>query len=265
MLINPRKMKEFKERIGFDRLVFDLNPDVGVVADWDGLHEYLPTREAGWEPFSEHVSAFPGGPVTRSWSFRHGKATFILKINVFSNGTAAARESLLLQVGHSSLPAIPYVRGPSWLGQLSLQLPDELLQTVFWVFHNVHVELRDTSGLSVEPIARSIQGFMERHVSQHVSQHLPRIARVTVSKHQLRVNEEVEVQVQLQQTPAAKQLSLRIRANPDEEKLELMTQAETSSTYRALDPGKATIQVWLSTPKLLLMSETQVQVDIVPK
>jgi hypothetical protein len=193
MLVNPKALNEFKQRIGFDQLAVSRDPDVGVVADWDGVKEHLPTRAAGWEPFSEDVSTLPGGPVTRSWSFRRGKATFILSIHVCSTGPAAAREYFLSSVSLTSMPRIPYVRGPSWLGQLSVQMPGTPLQSVVWVFHNVVVELRDTSGISVEPLARSIQGFMERHVSQHVSQHLPRIERVTVSRPQLRVEEEVEV------------------------------------------------------------------------
>jgi hypothetical protein len=263
MLISPRKLKEFKEQLGFDQLVVDPNPDVGVAADWDGIQEYLPTREAGWEPFSEDVSVLPGGPVTRKWSFRRGKATFILRIHVFSTGTAAALDHLLSQAALSTLSTIPYVRGPSWLGQLSIQVPGTPLQRVFWVFHNVHVELRDTSEISVEPIVRSIQDFMERHVSQHVSHHLPHIDKVTVSKHQLQVDEEVEVQVHPKQTPAAKQLSVHLRTRPEE--FRLTKQSETSSTYRALLPGKTTIEVSLSDSKWLLMSQAQVQVDVQPK
>jgi hypothetical protein len=127
----------------------------------------------------------------------------------------------------------------------------------------VYVELRDTSGISVEPLARSIQGFMERHVSQHVSQNLPRIDKVTVSKSQLQVDEEVQVQVHPKQSQAPKQLRIHIVARPDE--LRLTKQSESSSTYQALRPGKATIEVWLRDSKFLLMSQAQVQVDVQPK
>ncbi|NMO14613.1 hypothetical protein HPC49_03815 [Pyxidicoccus fallax] len=263
MLVNPRKLNEFKERIGFDQLVVSANPDIGVVADWDGVKEYLPTREAGWEPFSEDVSMLPGGLVTRSWSFRRGGATLILRINVCSTGAAAAREHFLSDVSVTSMPRIPYVRGPGWLGQLSVQMPGTPLQVVFWVFHNVYVELRDTSGISVEPLARSLQGFMERHVSQTLSQGLPRIDKVTVSKSQLQVDEEVEIQVHPKQSQASQKLRIQIQNNPAE--LRLTKQSSTASTYRALHPGKSTIEAWLSDTKFLLMSRAQVELDIQPR
>ncbi|QRK07177.1 hypothetical protein JQX13_45215 [Archangium violaceum] len=262
-LVNPQKLKEFKDRIGFDQVVFSPNPDVGVVADWDGVKEFLPTSEAGWEPFSEDVYTHSGGLVSRNWVFRRGKATFILRIHVSSNGTAAARERFLSGVTITSMRRVPYVRGPAWLGQLSVQMPGTPLRTVFWIFHNVYVELRDTSGISVEPIARSLQGYMERHVSQHVSQSLPRIDKVTVSKSQLQVGEEVEIQVHPKQSQSLQQLRIEIQSNPEE--LDLTKQSSTSSTYQALRPGKSTVEAWLSDTKFLLMSRVQVQVDVQPK
>ncbi|WP_164008776.1 hypothetical protein [Pyxidicoccus trucidator] len=175
MFVNLRKLKDFKERIGFDQIVFGSNPD----------------------------------------------------------------------------------------GEISVQIPGTPLRTVFWLFHNVYVELRDTSGSSVEPLARSIQGFLERRVSQPVCQDVPRIDKVTVSKTPLHVNDEVEFQVHPEQSREPEQSWIHIQARPDE--LELVSRSEASSTYRAIRPGTATIDAWLSDLKLLLMSQAQARVDVQPK
>ncbi|MFP2907946.1 hypothetical protein ACLESD_23425 [Pyxidicoccus sp. 3LFB2] len=263
LLVHPRKLKEFKDRIGYDQVVFSPDPDVGVVADWDGVKAFLPTQEAGWEAFSEDVYGLADGLVMRKWSFRRGTATFILRVHVSSSGAQAARERFLSSVATTSMAKIPYVRGPAWLGQLSVQSPGTPLQTVFWVFHNVFVELRDTSSLAVEPVARSLQGFMERHVEQHVSQRLPRIDKVTVSRSRLQVDEEVEVQVHPEQSQPARQLRVEVQANLEE--LGLVKQSATAFTYQALRPGSSTVEVSLSDLKFLLVSQAQVQVDIQPK
>lgn len=263
MFVNPQKLKEFKARIGFDKIVDSPDPDVGVIADWDGAKEYLPTPEAGWKTFSDDIATLSGGLVMRKWVFQRGDATLVLKIHVSSVGAGAVRDRFLSDVTTTSMMEIPYVRGPAYLGQLSVQMPGTPLQTVFWVFHNVYVELSDTSGISVDPMARSIQGFMERHVSQHVSQELPRIDKVKVSKSQPQVEEEVEVQVHSKQSRPQKPFRVHIQFRPDE--FRLTKQSETSATYRALRSGKATVEAWLSDLKLLLVTQVQVQVDIQPK
>ncbi|QDE86152.1 MULTISPECIES: hypothetical protein [Myxococcus] len=263
LLVNPQKLKEFKDRIGYEQVVFSPDPDVGVVADWDGVKEFLPTQEAGWEAFSEDVYGLAGGLVMRKWSFRRGTATFILKVHVSSSGAQVARERFLSGVSTTSMAKIPYVRGPAWLGQLSVQMPGTPLQTVFWVFHNVFVELRDTSGISVEPMARSLQGFMERHVKKSVSQSLPRIDKVTVSKSMPHVDEEVVVQAHPKLSQPSQQLRVEFQAKPEE--LGLMKQSATAFTYQALRPGRSTVEASLSDLKFLLMSQAQVQVDIQPK
>ena len=155
---------------------------------------------------------------------------------------------------------LPHVVGQRRISTLS---PARRSKTVFWLFQNVYVELCDTRDISVEPVACSLQGFMERHVSQHVSQSLPRIDKVTVSKAQLQVDEEVTVQVHPKQSLAPQQWRVEIQPNPEE--LGLTEQSSASSTYRAVRPGKSTVEVWLSDLTFLLMSQAQVQVDIQPK
>ncbi|QDE71503.1 hypothetical protein BHS09_33455 [Myxococcus xanthus] len=263
LLVKSQKLKKFKDRIGYEQVVFSPDPDVGVVADWDGVKEFLPTQEAGWKAFSEDVYVLAGGLVMRKWSFRRGTATFILKVHVSSSGAQVARERFLSGVSTTSMAKIPYVRGPAWLGELSVQMPGTPLQTVFWVFHNVFVELRDTSGISVEPMARLLQGFMERHVQKGVSQRLPRIDKVTVSKSKLHVDEEVELQVHLKQSQPSQELRIEFLANPEE--LGLMKQSATAFSYQALRPGTSTVEASLCDLKFLLMSQAQVQVDIQPK
>ncbi|WP_141593824.1 hypothetical protein [Myxococcus sp. AB056] len=149
----------------------------------------------------------------------------------------------------TSTAKIPYVRGPAWLGQFSVQMPGTPLQTVFWGFHNVFVELRDTSGISVEP--RSLDGFMERHVKKNVSQCLPRIDNVSVSKSMTHVNEEVEVQVHPMLSQPSRQPRVEFQADPEE--LGLLKQSATAFTYQVFRPGRSIVEASLSDLKVLFM------------
>ncbi|HLL55495.1 MAG TPA: hypothetical protein VK447_18190 [Myxococcaceae bacterium] len=260
---DDQDLQSFKARIGFDRLVDSGSPDVGVAADWDGIREFLPSREAGWTQFSDDVDPPMAGIVMRQWVFRRGKANFSLRIYVSSVGPSAARDRFLAAATTTSMMTIPYVRGPSHLGQVSVQMPGEPLQSVLWVFHNVFVQLRDNSGISVEPIARALQGYMERHVTQNVSRYLPQFGKVNLSRNPVQVGQEVEVEVHPKDPAAMKRLRIGLSAPPTE--LDLTRQSTTASTYEALRPGKVEVEATLADQNFLLVSTTRVQVEIQPK
>ncbi|WP_163786463.1 hypothetical protein [Myxococcus vastator] len=62
LLVNPQKLTEFEDQLGYEQVFCIPDPDVGVVADWDGVKEFLPTQGAGWEAFSEDVYVLPSLP-----------------------------------------------------------------------------------------------------------------------------------------------------------------------------------------------------------
>ncbi len=51
------KLLLFKPWMGIDRI--PVIEDVGVVADWGGLVELLPSRESGWERGSDDIIPLP--------------------------------------------------------------------------------------------------------------------------------------------------------------------------------------------------------------
>jgi hypothetical protein len=264
MLVSEQKLNAFKEKIGFSEIVDAPTPDTGVVADWDGVLALLPSKDGGWELTSDEVTPMKPGLVRREWSFQRGEGVITVTVYVSSIGFAAVRELMLFDASATSLPFNPYVRGPEKLGQLSIRTPDATLQNVRWVFHNVCVKIREEEDeLSVEPMARSIQAFMEKHVSQYVSQSLPRIDSVELSKNPVQVGGELVAKVIPKKGSGLKDLLIEFSAPVEE--LDLIRESEATSAFRALRPGTVDMEVKVSHSKSLLMSQTQLQVRIQPE
>ncbi|NMO15906.1 hypothetical protein HPC49_24180 [Pyxidicoccus fallax] len=266
MDVNDLKLKLFKEQVGFDRIPVVEDADVGVVADWGGLAELLPSRENGWEPGPDALVPLPkSGMVLRQWYFRRGAGVLIVEVFVFSDGPAGARDQLVAKaVTLNSVPISPYVRGPESLGHFSIKTPRDSRQSMVWVFHNVCVEIReDNTGIPVEPLARAIQGYMERHVKQKVSQHLPRLDKVTVSKSPIQVGQEVQVEVHLKDAAAPGRW--RVNFTPPEGVLAYgRSMGPTFRGFQALRPGMAQVDVDVTDTLTLLRTRTHAQVEIQP-
>lgn len=264
MDIDELKLKDFKSRVGFDRIPAVEDADVGVVADWGGIQELLPASENGWEPGTDAVMPLKPGMVLRKWSFRRGSGALTVKVFVFSTGPAGARDQLVAEATTmNSLPVSPYVRGPAYLGQFSIKTPEEPMTNLVWVFHNVCVAIgEDDTGLSVESLARSIQGFMERNVMQRVSLHLPVLDKVTVSKRPVQVGQEVQVEAHLK--AAGAQGRWRIDFTAPADALEFVRQGPTSSGFRARRSGVVPVEVDVTDGNTLLRSRSQTQVDVQP-
>ncbi|AEI64913.1 hypothetical protein [Corallococcus macrosporus] len=258
------KRKAFKARVGFDRIPTVEDADVGVVADWGGIQELLPSSETGWEPGADSIMPLNPGMVLRKWSFRRGSGALTVKVFVFSTGPVGARGQLVAEATTmSSLPVSPYVRGPAYLGQFSIKTPEEPMTRLVWVFHNVCVTIgEDDTGLSVESLARSIQGFMERHVTQRVSLHLPVLDKVTVSSCPVQVGQEVQVEAHLKAEGA--QAWWRIDFTAPADALEFVRQGPTSSGFRARRAGMVSVDVDVTDGSTLLRSRIQAQVAIQP-
>lgn len=263
MDLDKLKVDAFKARVGFDTIPDIEDADVGVVADWGGILELLPSRESGWEPGTDAIMPTRPGVVLRKWHFRRGEGALTVKVFVFSAGPAGARNQLVTEATLNSLQFSPYVRGPGNLGHFSIMIPGEPMRDVAWVFHNVCVSIdtRDT-GLSVEPLARSIQGYMERHVKQNVSQHLPQPDKVTVSKSPVRVGQEVEVQAGLKGATTPGRFRVDFTAPLDA--LDSVQQTPVSSRFRALRPGKFQVEVDVTDALTLLRATSQAQVEVEP-
>ncbi|NMO15908.1 hypothetical protein HPC49_24190 [Pyxidicoccus fallax] len=257
-------VKHFKAKVGFDRIPDVEDADVGVVADWGGLVELLPSRESGWEPVSDDIMPLLNpGKVLRKWSFRRGAGALMVKLFVFSDGPARARDQLVAEATQNSLPFCPYVRGPESLGHFSIQTPIRSWQSMVWVFHNVCVTIReDDTEIPVEPLARAIQGYMERHVKQKVSQHLPWPDKVTVSESTIQVGQEVQVEVHLKDVAAPGRW--HVRFTPPDGVLAYGQIEPTSGVFRELRPGTAQVAVDVTDRLTLLRTRTYAQVEIQP-
>ncbi|HLL55496.1 MAG TPA: hypothetical protein VK447_18195 [Myxococcaceae bacterium] len=261
MFVDERQLKTFKEKLGFDKIV-ETPRDAGVVANWDLLEKRLPSPEKGWELFTADINSARSGVVTRDWTFHKEDSALTVKVHVSSTGTDAVRKRLVSLATTTSLPFIPYIRGPEQLGQLSVWTQSRDPRRIIWVFHNVCVEIdKEDSVLPLAPLARIIQEFMERHVSPHVPQHLPGMEKVTVSKNPLKVGEEVLVAVHPERT-SGELKGLKVEIFAPFEALDLMEQSATASRFQALHPGKPTVEVSVTDLESLLRSRAQVQVEI---
>jgi hypothetical protein len=264
MDLDELKLNHFKARVGFDKLPDVQDADVGVVADWGSIQELLPSRESGWEAGTDTVMPLKHGMVLRKWSFRRGTGVLTVKVFVFSTGPVGARDQLVAEATTmNSLPASPYVRGPGYLGHFSIKTAEDPMSRVVWVFHNVCVVIaEDDTDLSVEPLARSIQGFMERYVKQKVSQHLPRLDKVTVSRSPIQVGQEV--QVEAHPNSAAAPGRWRIDFTAPDDALDFVRKGPTSSGFRARRPGTVQVEVDVTDATTLLRATRQAQVEIQP-
>jgi hypothetical protein len=257
--------QDFKRRIGIATAP-GIDAQDGVAADWTKLPAAIAKHLGGMR--LRPGTAFPSEPGLAETSFSWSKARGSLSIEVWISGTGprAARDRLLLAASATNMMKIPYQRGPEGLGDFAVQHAVPGSAAIYWTFRNacVHVRRDGPGSPSVEPIARAIQSFMERHLVPTISEHVPKAEAAGLFPRMIHVGDEVRLSVRLaKELPAESIMTHFVQDNErllQEQHVELL-----STTYSAEKLGRGHIDVLIADRKTLLSPALTLEFDVLPR
>ena len=256
-------LADFKNRIGFSTLA-TMSASDGVRANWDELPTVLSGIVKGKRNDLNQVNSTQSGLGTRDFGWKDKETYLSIDIYVSGIGPAGARQAFLSRASATTMVKIPYERRPKPLGDLAIHDPHSPSQILMWVYRNVFVSVcNDGTSFDVEPVAQTIQRFMEAHKVNRLTDHLPVVDQVKVSANEIHVGDEFQVSIVLgKHTPLDSVMTDFEQAL--EHKLELVTSRPLMASYKAKIPGQTYIEIRVMDRKTLLSPPRSVPINVLP-
>lgn len=255
------RVKRFKSLIGYEEALKGLDPNKGVVYDWPDPSSWEGLKGSLWKIYGETLRAEKAA-VTRRWFLRQGDQTLLIEIVVSSAGPDLSGKHLLKIASSSTLPEIPFTKGPKDLGQLAIQFGNGEPKILIWTFHNVCFRLQQMEQkINILPLARWIQNLAEKHLAVRLADHLPKVNSVDISAKQIRVGETVTIKVHPIHGQDPDRLLLEVGAINDA--LDLTMKEGFSVGLNGKKPGQGELEIIVADKKNLLCSPLLVRVEIV--
>jgi hypothetical protein len=262
-----RRIETFLDRIGFSKLE-QLTGTDGVRAGWDDLRAILSAQLRQLRPrhFDTHI--VESSLVEADWNWQRGDNYLSVSIFVSGAGFVRIHRRLRALSTETSMVRIPYGPGPSGLGDLSMRHQVPGSDVIMWAYRNVCVSLGgDGPEVDLEPVARTIQRFLEIHRVPRVAEYLPRVDRIDSSAKTVHVGEEWRVGFQLVKEVATDSVTAEILEVVDgagHRHLERIHASDRQATYRAASPGVAQVEIHVVDRKTLLSPPLAVSVEVLP-
>lgn len=267
------EQKPFAERMGFaNRPARPSNE--GVVADWNVLPADTRAFRQGWTYLGSKKSPRTelGGGGTAIWNYAWKEdpdRTLSVQVFVFNEGQSGAVAKMDRAGNASNMYVKPFGPAPDAmrLGDwTAMPYPEQAAKrrrshSIFWVFRNVFAQVRMTDGEGVNalPIARVIQGFMEKHKTDDLQVHLPKVSELRIAPERVSVGGAFRADVL-----GSKNANLRVSVSAVEGEVERKSDDGPISTWEAVEPGRAVLEAVILDEKTLLSASTRASVEVVP-
>lgn len=265
-----QQFEKFKSRLGvqiFDQAAGSIDPTKGVFVEWpENPLVFLPGGHKGWSVVGDATYPEGTGMVERDWTLKKADLRIRLRVFVSSTGPKPALDQLL-GLGITSNMPDPYRLGPKDIGQISATdnaLTPALISSVFWVNHNVCVDLdNDDNSIDTLALARRIDQFLNQHLVSKVADHRSVIEKVMVTPREPRVGESfwIELQPSAKFDPKHLLMELESSAEPYVDQRE-----EKGFAWRIAvkHPGLVDIPFWIADKKTLLSTRVLTKVNVLP-
>jgi hypothetical protein len=255
------RVKRFKSLIGYEEALKGLNQNEGVVCEWPDPSNWEGLKGSLWKIYGETLRA-ERAAVTRRWFLRQQEQTLLIEIFVSSGGPRLPAEYLLKISSSSTLPEIPFTKGPRGLGQLAIQFGNGEPKILIWTFYNVCFRIQQMEHkISILPLARWMQNLAEKHLAVPLGNYMPKVDKVDVSANRIRVGETVTIKVHPIQGQNPDRLLLEVGAIGDA--LDLIMKEGFSVGLNGKKPGQGDLEIIVADKKNLLCSPILVRVEIV--
>lgn len=266
------KQKPFAERMGFANQSHPSGE--GIVADWSVLPVETKAVRRGWTFVGSGISPITdlggGGDAMWNYAWKEEKGrTLSIHVVVFNKGQPAAVEKMDRVGNGSNMPVNPFGPAPDKmkLGDwTAMPYPEQAnkrgrTHSVFWVYRNVfaHVRMTDGEGANALPIARAIQAFMEKHQVDDLSAHLPKVSDLRIVPRRVSVGETFRTEV-----IGALNTDWQISVQDLEGGVECEAREGLSSTWEAVDAGRAVFEAVIMDKKSLLSATRRASVEVAP-
>ncbi|MEO8053539.1 MAG: hypothetical protein ABI768_00180 [Acidobacteriota bacterium] len=253
------RVERFKKAIGFELLASGGGGRGDVVFEWPDLETGAGLRDGGWRRLVDFVTSDAPGEGYRVQKARNDRGTFTVEIHVSSSGSRTARERLVELAGRTMTVDIPYVAGPTGLGDLAITHVNPKVPTLIWVYANVCVSVdADDSGVDLLVFARDLQRQMESHLGT-VASEIPRIAELVVDPSRLHVGDEARVTVRL----ASKQPdAVFFKVEDPDDRLSLAHEDANVFRFSGKTAGTSTLRATVIDRKTLLSASSSAVVVV---
>ena len=246
-----KRIKEFKNRTGFDRCGEGIKADTGVCCNWQNPLRCPELKDEGWkiESFWTH-----GGCVTaaKEWKLVRGNEHLKIIIFVSNQGIEPAKKRMLTLAASTALPGIPFEPKTKPHAKGHLHLFHHRIE--MWIFYNV-LFLVDgcNSSIDLHPITCWLQEQAEQSVVEKLSDHLPVIEEVTPTDG---INIKVDQETVIQVIPDRKYEETILMIEPffSAAFLRLVEENHLSLKFKAKSPGKTDVCLVLVNKQNLLCS-----------
>ncbi len=264
--MNTDKEKEFISRMGFAKKA--LRPEQhGILADWGQIPQFTKNYRTGWKFYLDDKKVYQGGMGEASWSYRSkkGEESLSIQVTVFSKGQKAAIERMIMKATATTTMFCPYGPASESVGDFAaMSLNERIKDSIMWIYYNVLVEIDASDNrYNVLPMAKSMQAFMEKHVSTEIDKHLPRVERIEVNPPRVGVGKKFQVKLYLPEDPASSDWMIDIDESLDKPGyLNYVTRDGLTATFIGKKPGQGLISVQVLDKKTLLSPVLEISVEI---
>lgn len=256
------RLIQFKNSIGYYELSIPQETDRGVVLDWPMSTLWGQLKNEPWQIRGDTIMVMPGS-VQHSWILNLNEEYITVDVFVSSTGQESAVNFLFEKATNTSLPDVPFEKGPPDLGQFAIQRIEPKPQNYIWTYYNVCFRIKqENHTLDVLTLAKWIQDLAAKHVTDTLSEHKPKIAEIGVSSEKIEVGQKVTVSIQPAPGQDTKRLLLEFIDVTD--RLNLVSQEDFSFTFTAVKPGPGIINLALVDIKNLLCTPVNVTIIVLP-
>ena len=159
---SPEEVERFEQSVGLDRFRATASEEA-IVISWGGLGHALAVDASDIGVYPEPAEIGSDGAVSRLWVWPAEQFDGLsVQVTVAQNVADAANCMLNIATVHM-LPDIPYVRGPSNLGDFSITSGGEQPHSIVWLRGNVCLHLQIEPGTARGLLfAETIDRFVAR-------------------------------------------------------------------------------------------------------
>lgn len=256
------KVELLRDRLGLNDRTF---PDDGrgVALPW-ATADLQPLVGDAWRLLRDDTMyPLEPGEATREWVWRRGDGRVVIGVFVSSIGAAAARERLLFIATNSTMDDVPYVAGPTDLGDVATIAPGRDGDQIIWAASNVcvSIEVMGTPGVDAVAIARGVQALIDAHTVADVAAAAPRIEDVTLSAREVAVDEPVSITLRVRAAAAGREPMINFHGG---EGLRTKGGLGLTTTLTSDRPGPRHLTMMVADPVTLLSDSAPVSFLVRP-
>lgn len=256
------RLIQFKNSIRYDELSIPQETDRGVVLDWPISTLWGQLKNEPWQIRGDTIRVMPGS-VQHSWILNLNEEYITVDVFVSSTGQESALNFLFEKATNTSLPDIPFEKGPPELGQFAIQRIEAKPQNYIWTYYNVCFRIKqENQTLDVLTLAQWIQNLAAKHVMDNLSEYKPKIAKVDISSEKIKVGQQVTVSIQPTSGQDTERLLLEFIDVTDQ--LNLVSQEDFSFTFTAVKQGPGIVNLALADIKNLLCTPVNATIIVLP-